>query len=655
MGRTGQQMRARTKQAMVANAKVVPAKPRRNATYSRGQRLRYAFDTSMSRGTKALVGWLAVVSLALMLVFAVLLMITGLSPKDADGKRPGFFAELFNSFIHTLDAGTVAGDGASSWRYVVLMIVLTIGGLFIVSALIGVIATGIDNKLVDLRRGRSLVIEHDHTVILGWSDAVFTIISELAVANESRRRPVVVVLAERDKVEMEDELRDKLPDLRGTRVVCRTGSPMDIGDLALTSHDSARSVVVLSPGGEEPDSEVIKVLLALTHGAAGEAHVVAEIEDPRNLEAARLVGGDRAVILNKQETIARLIVQTSRQAGAAAVYKELFDFDGDEIYFHREPRLDGQSYAQVLHAYEDVSVIGVVRDDVVTLNPPGDTDVTGCDLVVVAADDSALGSLRSASAPVDETVIVARAVTPQAPTRTLVLGWNQRATSVIRELDAYAVAGSELVVVSAFGDPALPPLSAYTATVQRASTSERSSLETLGVERFDQIIVLCYSDDLDLQKADARTLITLLHVRDLIGSTVDGGPALVSEMLDDRNRALANVAEVDDVIVSDEIVSLMLAQLSEEGRLEVIFDELLQEAGSEIYLRPVAEYVELGAEVSYATLVEAAARRGETAIGYRTALQAHDADAGYGVRVNPAKSTPVRPVAADRLVVLAED
>lgn len=118
--------------------------------------------------------------------------------------------------MHTLDPGTVAGD-SGTWRYLVTMLVLTLAGLFIVSALIGVIATGIDSKLVDLRRGRSPVIERDHTVILGWSDAVFTVISELTVANESRRRPVVVVLSERDKVEMEDELREKLPDLRGTR------------------------------------------------------------------------------------------------------------------------------------------------------------------------------------------------------------------------------------------------------------------------------------------------------------------------------------------------------------------------------------------------------------------------------------------------------
>ena len=146
------------------------------------------------------------------------------------------------------------------------------GGLFIVSALIGVLANGIDSKLADLRRGRSIVLEKDHTVILGWSESIFTIISELTLANESRKDPVIVILADRDKVDMEEELKVKVPDRRGTRVVCRSGSPMDIDDLRLSSHETARSVILLAPDSDDPDSEVIKTLLALTHqGTEGAA------------------------------------------------------------------------------------------------------------------------------------------------------------------------------------------------------------------------------------------------------------------------------------------------------------------------------------------------------------------------------------------------
>ena len=97
----------------------------------------------------------------------------------------------------------------------------------------------------------------------------------------------------------------------------------------------------------------------------------------------------------------------------------------------------------------------------------------------------------------------------------------------------------------------------------------------------------------------------LLHVRDILAGS-DAATPVVSEMLDDRNRVLAQVAHVDDVIVSGEIVSLMVTQLSEDHRLEAVFAELLGDEGSEIYLRPAEWYVEPGAEVNFATVVAGA-------------------------------------------------
>ncbi len=257
------------------------------------------------------------------------------------------------------------------------MLLLTIAGLFIVSALIGVIANGIDTKLADLRRGRSIVLEEDHTVILGWSESIFTIISELTLANESRKDAVIVILADKDKVDMEEELKVKVPERRGTRIVCRSGSPMDLDDLRLSSHETARSVILLAPeGSEDPDSEVIKTLLALTHGGTGGPGIVAEIRNPTNLEAARLVGAERTVLLDIRETVAKLVVQTSRQSGAAAVYTELFDYSGDEFYFFEDHDVAGSTYAEAQLAFEAASVVGYIDGGVSKLNPPPDTVIT---------------------------------------------------------------------------------------------------------------------------------------------------------------------------------------------------------------------------------------------------------------------------------------
>lgn len=647
MGRTGQQMRQRTKGAIATGSRA--GRPARTQV-GRAARLRYAFDNSMARGTPALVAWLALATLVLVLVFAAI--VTALNLRTGHSSQ-GFLHELFQALMHALDPGMLGGD-QGPWRFLLTMLALTIAGLFVVSALIGIIAAGIDAKLADLRRGRSQVIESGHTVILGWTDAVFTILSELAIANESQRRPVVVILADRDKVEMEDEVKEKAGDLRGMRVVCRSGSPIDLGDLALTSHEAARSVIVLSSGGPDPDSEVIKTLLALTHGRADGPPVVAEIADPQNLETARMVGRGRAVIVDKRGTVARLIVQTSRQSGAAAVYTELFDFDGDEIYFHDHHGISAHTYAEAQLAHEDATLIGLLGpDNVARLNPPSDTVVGNHALIVVAQDDSALSALTVSAAPIDASAIHAVTDRTEAPTRALLIGWNERAHTVVRELDAYAEPGSSLTVLTEFGDPDLPVLANMSATVVHGRTSSRQVLEQHVDPGLDQVMVLCYSDDLDVQQADARTLVTLLHVRELVGEGPDS-PAVVSELLDDRNRALAEVAHVDDVIVSDKILSLMLSQLAEDRRLEPVFVDLLDAEGSEIYLRPAEWYLTPGATVSFATVIEAASRRNESAFGYRSVALVGSDDLPSGVVVNPAKSQSFVVSAGDRVVVLAE-
>lgn len=654
MARTGQQLRQRTAKAMTTTtAPATPSARAANAPRSGlGDRLRYAFDNSMSRGTPALIAWLCAVTLALILVFTVIVSVFGL--RDDDDPAQPFFRDLMQNLFHALDPGTVAGDGFSSWRFLLTMLVLTIAGLFIVSALIGVIAAGIDTKLADLRRGRSIVLERDHTVILGWSDSIFTIVRELTIANESRRKPVVVVLADRDKVEMEEDLRAKVEDFRGTRVICRSGSPMDLDDLALSSHATARSVILLAPeGSDDPDSEVIKTLLALTHAGPDGPRIVAEIRNPTNLEAARLVGADRTVLLDIRETVAKLVVQTSRQSGAAAVYTELFDYDGDEIYFLEDHQLDGATYADAQLAFERASVIGLIADGVPTLNPVPDTVVAGHTLIVVAEDDSTLRGEPDAATRPDLAMLGTAATAEDRPTQALLIGWNERASIVVRELDHYAPPGSTLTVLSSYDVPSVPGLRNLAVTSVLGPTTDRATLEAHVVDGLDQVIVLCYSDDLAPQAADARTLVTLLHVRDIL-SRFDATTPVVSEMLDDRNRVLAQVAHVDDVVVSGEIVSLLVTQLSEDPRLELVFGQLLGNEGSEIYLRPAEWYVQPGAEVSFATIVAGATRRGETALGYKSAALAAPGES-FGVRVNPAKSETFRVLAGDSVVVLADD
>jgi voltage-gated potassium channel Kch len=649
MARTGQQLRVRTAKAMTQSGRpsVKVATERKSGL---GDRLRYMFDNSMSSGTPALIAWLTAATLLLIVTFGLILTVTGLGQQ---GEDRNFFENLFYNLLHALDPGTVGGD-SGTWAWLITMLALTLCGLFIVSALIGVLATGIDSKLADLRRGRSIVLEEDHTVILGWSESIFTIINELTLANESRKDAVIVILADKDKVDMEEELKVKVPERRGTRIVCRSGSPMDLDDLRLSSHETARSVILLAPDSDDPDAEVIKTLLALTHGGTDGPRIVAEIQDPSNLEAAALVGKGRTTLLDIRETVAKLVVQTSRQSGAAAVYTELFDFEGDEFYFLEDHGLAGSTYAEALQAFEAASVVGVIEDGRSKLNPPPETVISaGQTLIVVAEDDSALdGQVRSMTEPALNRLGV-QLSDDAHPTQALLIGWNDRAPIVLRELDRYAPPGSTLTVMTTYGEPVVPAFENLAVTIVKAPTTNRSVLEEHLSGDLDQIIVLCYDRYLDVQTADSRTLVTLLHVRDIL-SRLGSETPVVSEMIDDRNRVLASVADVDDIVVSGEIVSLLVTQLSEDGRLEAVFKELLGAEGSEIYLRPAEWYVEPGDEVSWATVVAGAARRNETALGLKSALLA-DPGMKFGVVVNPPKSQTYAISPGDAVVVLAED
>jgi hypothetical protein len=149
-------------------------------------------------------------------------------------------------------------------------------------------------------------------------------------------------------------------------------------------------------------------------------------------------------------------------------------------------------------------------------------------------------------------------------------------------------------------------------------------------------------------------LVTLLHLRDIADR---GGYtfSIVSEMIDIRNRQLAEVTRADDFIVSDRLVSLLMTQISENRDLAAVFADLFDPAGSEIYLKPATDYVVPGYPVTFYTVVEAARRRGESAFGYRLRAHAGDATRSYGVVVNPDKSTLIEFSPGDNVIVLAED
>jgi voltage-gated potassium channel Kch len=628
-----------------------------------GERLRYGFDKSMAAGPIALIGWLALVSLVVVILAGVVLAVTGIAP---EGSEPlGIVEGSWEALMRTLDSGTMGGD--VGWGFRIVMFLVTLAGIFIVSALIGVINNGLEGKLSELRKGRSRVLEGGHTIILNWSPSIFDIISELAIANESERRPRIVIMATKDKVEMEDEVAAKVANMGKLRVICRSGDPTDLYDLSLVSPEASKSIIVLSPEGDDPDSQVVKTVLALVHDPKRRAEpyqIAAEIRDAKNADVARIVGGKEVQLVLADELISRIVVHSSRQSGLSAVYSELLDFDGCEIYTTEQKELVGKTYGEALIAYESCALMGLCDPDgKVKMNPAHDTVITaGSRAIIIAEDDAAIRMAAVPAGAIDTGALRTAPPREREAERTLILGWNRRGPMIAFELSRYVAPGSLLTVIADTPDIeneiAEMPISGENLKVEcrNADSANRAVLMSLDIPSYDHVMVLGYSDVLPAQSADTRTLVTLLHLR-RIADTAGQHIGVVSEMADVRNRELAEVTRTDDFVVSNKLVSLMLAQASENEFLSAIFDDLLDEEGSEIYMRAAEDYVALGQPVNFYTVTEAARRRGESALGYarRRNEAGDDPRRMGGVVVNPSKSEKITYQPGDRIVVLAED
>jgi len=627
------------------------------------QKFQYHFDNLMSRGTPAMIGMLFVLSLAVVFVAGAIISIAGFV-QEGETERLPFAEAAWESLMRTLDSGTMGGDTGAGYRFVMLLV--TLGGIFVVSALIGVLNNAIESQMERLRKGRSQVLENNHTLVLGWSAQIFTVLSELMMANENQNRARIVVMADKDKVEMEDEIRERI-EVRGkTRIICRSGSPIDPNDLEIASPHEAKSIIVLPPENSDPDTDVIKTALAITNNpnrCAEKYHIITQLRHARNMNVLKLVGeSDTVQCVLTGDLIARVVAQTSRQSGLSVVYTELMNFSGDEIYFKHEPLLAGKTFGDALLAYEDSSVMGLRKaDGKILLSPRMDLRIEKDDQVfALSADDD---TLRLSPSPnliqINEALIRSSGepLKPK-PEKCLILGWNRSGTTIVHELDNYVPRGSQVTVVADIYNIEKQiraqggRLKNQKLVVMEGETTDRDLLNKLNIQDYDHVIVLAYST-LEPQEADAKTLVTLLHLRDM--AEKDETPfSIVSEMLDLRNRELAEATQVDDFIVSEHLVSLMMSQLSENAELFDVFTDIFDPEGAEIYLKPLGDYVTLGQPVNFYTVVEAARTRGETAIGFRLEKEAGDSGKSYGVHTNPKKSEKVVFTSEDKVIVIAE-
>lgn len=655
---------------------------------SRSETLRYRVDTFLGQGSKAL--FLALLAAFLVAIFAVSLLrwvFLGVEALVSPGEgfsvvREGLYG-VWITWLQITDPGNMAQDNATFPLYKVTAIIGGMTGVVIFSALIAFLTTALDQAIDDLKKGHSRVLETGHTLIVGWGPRVIEILRELVEAKESEDDPVVVILADVPKEEMDGWLRENWTDRRNTRLVTRSGPTASLHAIAKVSAEHAASAIVLAHCSEsassaekkESDAKVIKSVLALTAhvGEAQDISIVAEVFDARNRRVVHDISPERVRVLDATDILARVMVQTSRTSGLSVVYAELLSFEGCEMYFYGAD-WGGVDFGELAFRFEDGVPLGVRKaDGSLVLRCGVDTVLEdGDEIVIVAQDDSAI-DYRSQAVYTPQSLPEHSARIEPETERLLILGWSPKAPVIITEFEEYVLAGSQVDVM--MGEP--PPwleetVAGLDAGLEKTAVGLRAvdpldGDQLAGVDPLDYDVIIVLPQrpeaEMDAERIDAETIIVLLHLRKIVQEATEAGrpvhTKLITEVLDSSNQELIARAGVNDFIISNRMVSMMFAQISEEPAIQDVYDDLFQEDGSEIYVKPASLYFPATAfplRCRFGDLMAHARKRdGEICIGVkRKDLETSGAD-NYGVTLIPPKDSPFVLHAEDGLVVLAED
>ena len=604
------------------------------------ERMRYWFDRMMSKGPIAM-------SVLLFAITAVAVGIIGMVAYfvSDDG---GIGYQMWNSLMYTLDAGNLAGVPTDNIVYLILMSLATLCGMFLTSILIGIIATGVEEKLSNLRKGTSVVQEDNHTVIIGFDNNVYVILKELIEANANKKSACVVVLGEQPKEEMEDAIAAHIADSKTTRIICRSGKMHEAYALQRCSVETSKSVII----NVCDDAETVKILLALSAYIKekdltnAELRFIASLEDDRYVEIANIAGEGRAEIIYAKDAIARIISNTCRQHGLSQVLTELFNFDGNELYFESIPALEGKTFKEAALSFSNAVAVGLFADGQAQLNPPMDTIIGKNDQIVLLERDDGAYVYHPAKVADETNICNSARISAQASNHLIVLGSNEKLPIILAEYEKYVEPGTRVMIVDDDLDETTLGMYDNLEITVCTQMVDRALLCEFLDENANNILLL-NDDSQEPEASDSQTLLRLILLRDIADKT-QRQIAITTEMRSVDNQRLASQARVDDFVIGSNFASLLMAQISENPKMAPLIADILDESGSELYMKPATNYVSIGVPVDSYILTESAARKGEIYVGYR-----HMGKAKENVVVNPYKQDRIIFGEEDQIVVIA--
>ncbi|KAI3964854.1 hypothetical protein MKW92_031840 [Papaver armeniacum] len=535
----------------------------------------------------------------------------------------------------------------------VLGFILAIWGILFYSRLLSTMTEEFRSNMQRLREGAQVqVMEQDHIIICGINSHLNFILKQLNKHHEfavrlgtaKSRRQRILILSDLPRKQM-DKIADSVAkDLNHIDILTKSCSLSLTKSFQRAAAEKARSVIILPTKGDryQVDTDAFLSVLAL-QPLSKMAYVPTIVEYMRAFE---------------------INFRVKRAAIVCGIYRS------GNIYFH--PKDD-----EVLKETDKVLFIAPVDGRTkpqllseVSIEEDSTSQIQ--DLEKISDSSSHIAKLRKRientvrRPPKSSSKASEASVGPKECI--LMLGWRPEVNEMILEYDNYLGPGSKLEILSDV------PINERTKVTNFSGKDKLKHVEVShrigNPMNFDilteailkiqnslkkaegiplSIVVISDREWLvgDISRKDKHAAYSLLLAENICNAHGVKVAHLVAEIVDTKlGKQITRMKPSLTYIAAEEIMSLVTAQVSENGELNEVWKDILNAEGDEIYVKDINLYMKEGENPSFSELSERANLRREVAIGYVK----HNKKV---INPNP-KSQPLSLEMIDSLIVIAE-
>ncbi|MBR2068041.1 MAG: hypothetical protein IJ875_07295, partial [Solobacterium sp.] len=353
---------------------------------------------------------------------------------------------------------------------------------------------------------------------------------------------------------------------------------------------------------------LLAVMMLMMEYKDCKANIIACVSNEKYLLPSAKMREKNIIMLKTDDMMAQMIAHTSTEPGLSVAFKELLNFEGNEFYFEKDERFIDKTVLDLARMIDHATLVGIKHNGKVTLNPEREMVVKeGDDVILFETGKDAykindIGEKRVEKRELDS-------LGKEVKGKLFIIGTNVLLDTILSELPN-DVKDITIVSKAKYLEEKYKDIKA----LKVADIDYENDLERIASQA--RHIVILSDRSIDKEDSDIKNILLVLKLMDL-KERKNYVFNITAELNMENSYRIAVKNNQIDYVVSSNVASLVLAQISEDPKLEPVFKELLSKKGNELFSKTLSSFnLSTKHDYSYGGLKQIILSYGYTLLGY---------------------------------------